>query len=94
MLVVGPGNYALGHVTLDLATGAGEITFAGGAGEFTTVPCESGRLAVGWSQRGLGREVPFRLAALSRGLLPTRGGSPVRRAAPSRRVHAIAEVEC
>ena len=35
VLVVGPGNYALGHVTLDLATGAGEITFAGGAGEFT-----------------------------------------------------------
>jgi hypothetical protein len=35
VLVVGPGNYALGHVTLDLATGTGEITFSGGAGEFT-----------------------------------------------------------
>jgi hypothetical protein len=35
VLVVGPGNYALGHVTLDLATGTGEITFAGGAGQFT-----------------------------------------------------------
>jgi hypothetical protein len=34
VLVVGPGNYALGHVTLDLATGTGEITFAGGAGQF------------------------------------------------------------
>jgi hypothetical protein len=36
VLVVGPGNYALGHVTLDLATGTGEITFSGGAGQFTT----------------------------------------------------------
>jgi hypothetical protein len=36
VLVVGPGNYALGHVTLDLATGSGEITFSGGAGQFAT----------------------------------------------------------
>ena len=35
VLVVGLGNYALGHVTLDLATGAGEITLSGGAGQFT-----------------------------------------------------------
>jgi hypothetical protein len=34
VLVVGPGNYALGHVTLDLATGTGEITLSGGAGQF------------------------------------------------------------
>jgi hypothetical protein len=34
VLVVGPGTYALGHVTLDLATGNGEITFSGGAGQF------------------------------------------------------------
>jgi hypothetical protein len=34
VLVVGPGNYALGHVVLDLATGSGEITFSGGAGQF------------------------------------------------------------
>jgi hypothetical protein len=36
VLVVGPGNYALGHVTLDLATGTGEITLAGGTGQFTS----------------------------------------------------------
>jgi hypothetical protein len=34
VLVVGPGNYALGHVTLDLATGTGEITLSGGTGQF------------------------------------------------------------
>jgi hypothetical protein len=36
VLVVGPGNYALGHVTLDLATGLGEVTLSGGAGRFTS----------------------------------------------------------
>jgi hypothetical protein len=35
VLVVGPGSYALGHVTLDLATGTGEITLSGGAGPFS-----------------------------------------------------------
>ena len=34
VLVVGPGNYALGHVTLDLATGQGEVSLSGGAGQF------------------------------------------------------------
>ena len=36
VLVVGPGNYALGHVTLDLATGLGEVTLSGGAGQFAS----------------------------------------------------------
>jgi hypothetical protein len=34
VLVVGPGKYALGHVTLDLATGTGEVRLSGGAGRF------------------------------------------------------------
>ncbi len=34
VLVVGPGNYALGHVVLDLATGTGTITMSGGTGDF------------------------------------------------------------
>jgi hypothetical protein len=33
-LMVGPGSYALGHVTLDLATGRGTVSLSGGAGEF------------------------------------------------------------
>ncbi len=36
VLVVGPGNYALGHVTLDLATGLGEVTLSGGTGKFAS----------------------------------------------------------
>ena len=36
VLVVGPGNYALGHVNLDLATGLGEVKLSGGAGQFTS----------------------------------------------------------
>jgi hypothetical protein len=36
VLVVGPGNYALGHVTLDFATGTGELTISGGTGDFTS----------------------------------------------------------
>jgi len=35
-LVVGPGNYALGHVVLDLATGDGVVTLSGGAGQFAS----------------------------------------------------------
>jgi hypothetical protein len=35
VLVVGPGNYALGHVTVDLATGSGKIALSGGKGRFT-----------------------------------------------------------
>lgn len=34
VLVVGPGNYALGHVTLDFTTGTGVVTFWGGIGHF------------------------------------------------------------
>ena len=36
VLVVGPGNYALGHVTLDFATGTGELTISGGTGQFAS----------------------------------------------------------
>lgn len=42
VLVVGPGNYALGHVTLDLATGTGVITFSGGAGQFAAFHAKAG----------------------------------------------------
>ena len=35
LLVVRPGNVALGHVTLDFATKSGVITFSGGTGNFT-----------------------------------------------------------
>ena len=34
-LVVGAGDYALGHVTLD-ATGSGLVTLSGGAGDFSS----------------------------------------------------------
>jgi hypothetical protein len=33
VLVVGPGDYALGHVVLDFQTGTGEVEFRGGAGD-------------------------------------------------------------
>jgi hypothetical protein len=33
--VAGRGNYALGDVTLDFATGTGEVKLSGGAGQFT-----------------------------------------------------------
>jgi hypothetical protein len=36
VLVVEPGNYALGHVTLDFTTGLGQVTFSGGAGQFSS----------------------------------------------------------
>jgi hypothetical protein len=36
VLVVGPGNYALGHVRLDLATGQGVVSLSGGTGPFTS----------------------------------------------------------
>lgn len=35
VLVVGPGDYALGHVVLDRVTHLGVITFSGGTGMFT-----------------------------------------------------------
>ena len=34
VVVVGRGQYALGHVTVNLATGRGRVTLAGGAGRF------------------------------------------------------------
>ena len=36
VLVVGPGNIAIGHVTLDFATGSGTVTISGGTGQFTS----------------------------------------------------------
>jgi hypothetical protein len=35
VLVVGPGDYALGHVVLNRVTHLGVITFSGGTGKFT-----------------------------------------------------------
>jgi hypothetical protein len=34
VVVVGRGQYALGHVTVDLAAGTGRVTLTGGAGRF------------------------------------------------------------
>jgi hypothetical protein len=62
VLVVGPGNYALGHVTLDFALGTGEVRFAGGTGRFTSFRATAGVSALGgtnWAWDGeyrLGRE--------------------------------------
>jgi hypothetical protein len=36
VIVVGPGKFALGHVTLDLATGTGKLTISGGIGPFSS----------------------------------------------------------
>jgi hypothetical protein len=36
VLVVGPGNIAIGHVTLDFAIGSGTVTFSGGSGLFAS----------------------------------------------------------
>lgn len=36
VVVVGPGNYALAHVTLDFATATGEVRIWGGTGQFTS----------------------------------------------------------
>ena len=36
VLVVGPGNIAIGHVTLDFATGTGTVTLSGGTGQFAS----------------------------------------------------------
>ena len=35
VLVVGPGNFALGHCTVDNTTGSGHCTYSGGIGQFT-----------------------------------------------------------
>jgi hypothetical protein len=47
VLVVGPGNYALGHVTLDFATGTGEVRLAGGAGRFDSFRAKVAVAALG-----------------------------------------------
>ena len=47
VLVVGPGNYALGHVTLDFETGTGEVRFAGGTEKFTSFRATADVSAVG-----------------------------------------------
>jgi hypothetical protein len=36
VLVVGPSNYALGHVKLDFATGTGTVRLSGGIGQFAS----------------------------------------------------------
>jgi hypothetical protein len=40
-LYAGPGNVALGHVTLSLATATGVITFRGGTGDFRSFKAEA-----------------------------------------------------
>ena len=57
VLVVGPGNYALGHVVLDFTTGIGTVTFWGGTGHFRSRPREGRRLSHRRGQLGLGRQV-------------------------------------
>lgn len=55
VLVVGPGNYALGHVTLDLAAATGQVTFSGGIGQFTSFRAKadvSGLDGTGWAWHG------------------------------------------
>jgi hypothetical protein len=47
VLVVGPGNYALGHVTLDFATGTGEVRIWGGRGHFTCFHAKAAVSALG-----------------------------------------------
>jgi len=47
VLVVGPGNYALGHVTLDFAAGAGTVTIRGGTGHFTSFHAKATVSALG-----------------------------------------------
>jgi NADPH:quinone reductase-like Zn-dependent oxidoreductase len=57
VLVVGPGDFALGHVVLSRVTHRGVITFSGGAGEFTwfhariVVTLDPG-IAFGWFWNG------------------------------------------
>ncbi len=58
VLVVGPGNYALGHVTLDFATGTGKVTFWGGTGQFESFHAKadvSYTGGVNWAWDGLYR---------------------------------------
>ncbi len=47
VVVVGTGNYALGHVTLDFATGTGEVRISGGKGQFTSFHAKAAVSALG-----------------------------------------------
>jgi hypothetical protein len=47
VLVVGRGNYALGHVTLDFTTGTGAVTIWGGTGRFTCFQAKAAVSALG-----------------------------------------------
>ena len=47
VLVVGPGNYALGHVRLDFATGTGVVRIWGGTGRFTSFHAKAAVSALG-----------------------------------------------
>jgi hypothetical protein len=47
VLVVGQGNYALGHVTLDFATGTGQVTVRGGTRQFTSFHARAAVSALG-----------------------------------------------
>ena len=76
VLVVGPGNYALGHVTLDLATGTGEITLSGGAGQFTAFHARADVSQLGGPNVAWDGKYRFGTRALSRDRLPHTGGSP------------------
>ena len=96
VLVVGPGNYALGHVILDLATGTGEITFAGGAGQFIGFSASADVSPLG-GPTGPGTGVPSRFAAPSdirsrgrhaRQQVPKDAGPSCRDSKPSRRTIA------
>jgi hypothetical protein len=55
ILVAGPGNYALGHVTLDFATATGEVRFSGGGGELDSFHAKVAVSALGgpnWAWEG------------------------------------------
>lgn len=47
VLVVGPGNIAIGHVTLDFATGRGTITISGGTGQFASFRAQAAVSSLG-----------------------------------------------
>jgi hypothetical protein len=47
VLVVGPRNYALGHVKLDFVTGAGEVRIWGGIGHFSCFHAKAAVSALG-----------------------------------------------
>lgn len=55
VLVVGPHNYALGHVTLDFTTGTGKVTIWGGTGHFSSFHATASVSALGgpdWAWNG------------------------------------------